>query len=91
MIELSRSALIARYSSLSFPMISSCPTTSSNVCGLILAASGDSFSLLFCAAYSKRSIMFLVLNFYFPCFVFYISRLSVLSFYALYFQVYCLL
>ena len=43
MIELNLSALIARYKSLSFPIICCCPTTSSKVVGRILEANGDSF------------------------------------------------
>ena len=40
MMELSLSALIARYKSLSFPTMCCCPTTSSSVVGRILEAKG---------------------------------------------------
>ena len=57
MIELILSALMARYRSLSLPIICSCPTTSSKVLGRILAASGASFSILVLLMYSNKSII----------------------------------
>ena len=62
MTELSLSARIARSSIQPFPMICSCPTTSSRVRGRILAASGDADSCSFFAAYSNRSIVLLLLT-----------------------------
>src|SRR5699024_9761470 len=58
-MELSLSALIARYSNSPFPMICSWPTTSSNVFGRIRDASEDSVSMTFSFIYSNKSIFFL--------------------------------
>ena len=56
MMELSLSALIARYSNLSFPMICCCPTISSKVVGRRRDASGDSVSFFCSLIYSNKSM-----------------------------------
>ena len=56
MMELSLSALIARYSSLSFPIICCCPTISSSVVGRSLDASGASVSFCCSLIYSNKSM-----------------------------------
>ena len=53
MMELSLSALIARYSSLSFPTMCCCPTTSSSVVGRSREASVDA-DAAFCSACGQK-------------------------------------
>lgn len=81
MMELSLSALIARYSNLSFPMICCCPTISSKVVGRRRDASGDSVSFFCSLIYSNKSMfqpVFLLRTF--ALFAFFILQSCILKF-----------